>query len=117
VVATAQSTSPSGHRFYVDDCVHSFFHGHGRVVSGGPDPVVGFLDGQKCWVASDNLRAIPDDEFIVVALNLLALEFLLHLYVYRTPLTTFPPYSGRLYSSDPAATMAPAFMPPEVGWS
>ena len=52
--------------------VRSPFHGYGRVLVGGPDPVVGFLDGRKCRVAGDTVTVIPDDEFVAVALNMLA---------------------------------------------
>jgi hypothetical protein len=73
-VATAQSTSPSEQRFYVDDCVRSPLDGYGRVISGGTEPTVRWLDGRTCKISGETLTVVPGDEYDAVLENMIMWE-------------------------------------------
>lgn len=76
-------------RFLVGEAVRSLFHGLGRVVRGGLEPIVQFYDGPRHRILGETLKPIPEAAYEAETANREVIERFLDIYMFGR--TTWQP--------------------------
>jgi len=77
-------TTYAADHFVPGDAVRSHLFGFGRVVSGGLDPVVQFLDGRESRLSVEMLEVVTEQQFREIVGNMAVIEVWLHLRTLNT---------------------------------